>query len=117
MRYITTGTHNRKWVSALEQLMQKILLLLEESAEGLSTKVLIRLTAPTEELPLSNGHRVWAINELIYAGKLSLIETRGANASSQMEEMGKVDLQGGQQNNRGLDGPVECHDRCKGKAV
>ena len=75
--------------------MQKILLLLEESAEGLSTEELIRLTAPTEELSLSNGHRVWAINELIYTGKAIANRDTRCEGKFTDEGVGKVDLRGG----------------------
>jgi inhibitor of nuclear factor kappa-B kinase subunit alpha len=68
-RHIGQSNHSKKRTVAWDQLKAKILSLLKESAEGLSNEELIRLTAPTEELPLSNGHREYAINELVAEGK------------------------------------------------
>jgi hypothetical protein len=74
-RHITQCNHAKMRISALDHLKEKILALLEESTEGLGNEDLIQLTAPSEDLPLSNGHREWAINELDAEGKVVATRT------------------------------------------
>jgi transposase len=83
-QHLFTDGHQKKRVSAWEQLKEKILLLLEESADGLSSEELIRFTPPSEELPLSNGHRLWAVNSLIGDGKV--VANQGMDPDGNLRE-------------------------------
>jgi DDE superfamily endonuclease len=69
-QHLFTDSHQKKRIRACDQLKEKILLLLEESADGLSYDTLIRLNAPNEELPLSDGMRGWALSILIDDGEV-----------------------------------------------
>jgi transposase len=84
-QHICQHNHQKKRVSACDRLKEKILLLLKESAEGLSKDDLIKLTAPSEELPLSDGMRSWALSTLTAEGEV--IASQEGKVISRLEEV------------------------------
>lgn len=67
-------------LDAAEYLKQKMILLLEENADGLSKEELIRLTPPSKEMQVDSKMRAGAINRLLEENIVDM--QRGANKGS-----------------------------------